>query len=53
MRGGPAGDMQTLLDIGFTMTQTSLCGLGQTAASAVVSAAQRFPDLLAANQEMA
>ena len=47
------GDMQTLLDIGFTMTQTSLCGLGQTAASAVVSAAQRFPDLLAANQEMA
>jgi NADH-quinone oxidoreductase subunit F len=47
------GDAQTLLDIGFTMTQTSLCGLGQTAASAIVSAAQSFPDLLAANQEIA
>ena len=34
---GVAGDRQRLHDIGFTMTETSLCGLGQTAASAVLS----------------
>ena len=31
-------DWATLEDVGFAMTQTSLCGLGQTAASAVLSA---------------
>ncbi len=31
-------DLIDLRDIGFTMTETSLCGLGQTAASAVLSA---------------
>ncbi len=31
-------DRLALQDIGFAMTQTSLCGLGQTAASAVLSA---------------
>ena len=37
--GGPrADDVIALRDIGHTMTQTSLCGLGQTAASAVLSA---------------
>lgn len=40
-------DRQTLLDVGFAMTQTSLCGLGQTAASAVVSAIERWPELVA------
>jgi NADH-quinone oxidoreductase subunit F len=44
--GVKAGDKQTLLDVGFTMTETSLCGLGQTAASAVVSAINRWPDLV-------
>ena len=45
--GGPRpGDRQTLLDIGFTMTETSLCGLGQTAAAAVMSALRRWPELL-------
>lgn len=39
-------DKQTLLDVGFTMTETSLCGLGQTAASAVMSAIQRWPELV-------
>ncbi|NUM45278.1 MAG: SLBB domain-containing protein, partial [Anaerolineales bacterium] len=39
-------DRQTLLDVGFTMTETSLCGLGQTAASAVVSALHRWPELV-------
>ncbi|MFZ0544705.1 MAG: NAD(P)H-dependent oxidoreductase subunit E [Candidatus Promineifilaceae bacterium] len=44
--GVKAGDMQKLLDVGFTMTETSLCGLGQTAASAVVSAIQLWPELV-------
>jgi NADH-quinone oxidoreductase subunit F len=36
------GDRERLLDIGFTMTQASLCGLGQTAASAIMSALQKW-----------
>lgn len=44
--GGPqSGDAPALRDIGLTMTQTSLCGLGQTAASAVLSAIDRWPEL--------
>ncbi len=39
-------DKQILLDVGFTMTETSLCGLGQTAASAVVSAIELWPELV-------
>ena len=38
-------DKQLLLDIGFTMTETSLCGLGQTAGSAVMSAIEQLPVL--------
>ncbi len=46
--GGPrADDKRTLQDIGLAMTQTSLCGLGQTAASAILSAAERWPELFA------
>jgi NADH-quinone oxidoreductase subunit F len=44
--GGPmADDKRTLQDIGLTMTQTSLCGLGQTAGSAILSAIDRWPEL--------
>lgn len=43
--GAKATDKQVLLDVGFTMTETSLCGLGQTAASAVLTALQRWPEL--------
>ncbi|MFW6183806.1 MAG: NADH-ubiquinone oxidoreductase-F iron-sulfur binding region domain-containing protein [Chloroflexota bacterium] len=32
--------------MGFTMTETSLCGLGQTAASAVISAIDLWPELV-------
>jgi NADH-quinone oxidoreductase subunit F len=39
-------DKQMLLDVGFTMTKTSLCGLGQTAASAVLSAIELWPELV-------
>ena len=39
------GDIQRLQDIGWTMTDASLCGLGQTAASAVLSAMKLWPGL--------
>jgi NADH-quinone oxidoreductase subunit F len=45
--GGNSTDRQALEDIGFTMTHTSLCGLGQTAGSAVLSAIDRWPELVA------
>ena len=38
-------DRVMLEDIGFAMTETSLCGLGQTAASAVLSALEHWPEL--------
>lgn len=40
-----ADDVIRLQDIGMTMTEASLCGLGQTAGSAVMSAIQKFPHL--------
>jgi NADH-quinone oxidoreductase subunit F len=43
------GDFQRLQDIGWTMTEASLCGLGQTAASAVLSAMKKFPALFPAD----
>jgi NADH-quinone oxidoreductase subunit F len=39
-------DRQILLDVGFAMTETSLCGLGQTASLAIHSAMALWPDLL-------
>jgi NADH-quinone oxidoreductase subunit F len=39
------GDARRLQDVGWTMTDASLCGLGQTAASAVLSAMQLWPHL--------
>ncbi len=42
------GDARRLRDVGLTMTEASLCGLGQTAASAVLSAMKRWPELFAA-----
>ena len=42
-----AGDRARLQDVGWTMADASLCGLGQTAATAVLSAMQQFPDLFA------
>ncbi len=39
------GDLQRLQDVGWTMTDASLCGLGQTAASAVLSAVKHWPEL--------
>jgi NADH-quinone oxidoreductase subunit F len=39
------GDIAALNDVGWTMTDASLCGLGQTAASAVRSALGLWPEL--------
>jgi len=41
------GDAERLRDVGATMTEASLCGLGQTAALAILSALERWPRLLA------
>jgi NADH-quinone oxidoreductase subunit F len=43
-----AGDVARLQDVGWTMTDASLCGLGQTAASAVLSAMKLWPELFVA-----
>jgi NADH-quinone oxidoreductase subunit F len=42
-----AGDLIRLQDIGWTMTDASLCGLGQTAATAVLSAIKLWPEMFA------
>lgn len=39
------GDALRLEDVGWTMTDASLCGLGQTAATAVLSAMKLFPGI--------
>ena len=39
------GDFVRLEDVGWAMTDASLCGLGQTAASAVLSAMKLWPEL--------
>jgi NADH-quinone oxidoreductase subunit F len=41
------GDVEALRDVGFTMTHASICGLGMTAGSAVLSALERWPELFA------
>lgn len=46
------GDGQRLQDTGWTMTDASLCGLGQTAASAVLSAARLWPEMFDASPEV-
>lgn len=38
-------DFVRLQDVGWTMTEASLCGLGQTAASAVLSAMKLWPEI--------
>ena len=41
-----SGDYERLRDIGLTMSEASLCGLGQTAAAAVLSALRKWPELV-------
>jgi NADH-quinone oxidoreductase subunit F len=40
-----AGDQERLTDVGRTMIDASLCGLGQTAATAVLSAMKIWPEI--------
>ena len=40
-----AGDRERLTDVGGTMIDASLCGLGQTAATAVLSALKLWPEM--------
>ncbi len=42
------GDAERLADVGWTMADASICGLGQTAASAVLSALKLWPELFEA-----
>lgn len=48
-----AGDAERLADIGWTMSDASICGLGQTAATATLSAMQRWPEFFCAQDEAA
>jgi len=43
-------DADRLVDVGWTMTDSSICGLGQTAATAVLSAMQLWPELFTATE---
>jgi NADH-quinone oxidoreductase subunit F len=43
------GDVDLLKDIGWTMSDASICGLGQTAAMAVLSAMQLWPEMFTAS----
>ncbi|MHB8943018.1 MAG: NAD(P)H-dependent oxidoreductase subunit E [Bellilinea sp.] len=47
------GDWERLHDIGWTMTDASLCGLGQTAASAIMSAMKHWPHLFKSPEALA
>lgn len=44
-----AGDRERLRDVGLTMTDASICGLGQTAAMAALSALKLWPDMFETN----
>jgi NADH-quinone oxidoreductase subunit F len=44
-------DFVRLQDVGWTMTDASLCGLGQTAASAMLSAMKLWPELFVESQK--
>jgi NADH-quinone oxidoreductase subunit F len=41
------GDLEALEDVGFAMTHASLCGLGMTAGTAILSAVEKWPALWA------
>jgi len=43
-------DINRLTQVGWTMTDASLCGLGQTAASAILSAIKIWPELFVAER---
>jgi NADH-quinone oxidoreductase subunit F len=48
--GPVSGDRERLSDVGSTMIDASLCGLGQTAATAVLSAMKLWPEMFDAKK---
>jgi NADH-quinone oxidoreductase subunit F len=50
--GPKTGDFNRLEDVGLTMKDASLCGLGQTASSAVLSALTIWPELFKNQEEL-
>ncbi|MCY3832665.1 MAG: NADH-quinone oxidoreductase subunit NuoF [Chloroflexi bacterium] len=44
-----SGDRERLQDVGMTMTEASICGLGHTAGIAVMSAIEKFPEMFEVN----
>jgi len=40
-----AADLEALQEIGFTMAQTSICGVGQMASTAILSALEKCPEV--------
>jgi hypothetical protein len=47
------GDRERLENVGWTMTEASLCGLGQTAAGAVLSAIRLWPAMFSQDDRRA
>jgi NADH-quinone oxidoreductase subunit F len=45
-----AGDRERLADVGSTMIDASLCGLGQTAPTAILSAMKLWPEMFNARK---
>ncbi len=45
--GALKGDVERLMDVGWTMSDSSICALGQMAGTAVLSALRLWPDLFA------
>jgi NADH-quinone oxidoreductase subunit F len=39
------GDLDALHDVGFAMTNASICGLGMTASTAILSSVAKWPEL--------
>lgn len=51
LKGKPLpSDWERLQDVGWTMTDASICGLGQTAASAILSAMKHWPEMFRARE---
>jgi len=44
-------DLEALDDIGYTMTESSLCGLGKTASLAILSAKEHWPELFSGQEK--
>jgi NADH-quinone oxidoreductase subunit F len=39
------GDLEALQDVGYAMTNASICGLGMTASTAIISSIEKWPEI--------